>query len=60
MTDQQSDMKPTPRRPVDEDMLEELRRSRGDKMQRPSEQEPPPPHYSGSRADSRAGQYGKK
>ena len=44
MTDQQSDMKPAPLRPMDEGMLEELRRSRGDKMRRPSAQEPPPPH----------------
>jgi len=60
MTDQQSDMKPAPLRPMDEGMLEELRRSRGDKMRRPSEQEPPPPHYSGSRANSRTRQYGQK
>ena len=33
------------RRPTEAEVLEELRRSRGEGMERPSEAEPPPPHY---------------
>jgi hypothetical protein len=33
------------RRPTEAEVLEELRRSRGEGVDRPSESEPPPPHY---------------
>ena len=34
-----------PRRPTEAEVVEELRRSRGEGVDRPSEGEPPPPHY---------------
>ena len=34
-----------PRRPTEAEVVEELRRSRGEGGERPSEGEPPPPHY---------------
>lgn len=60
MTDQKPEAEATPRRPTDEEILEELRQSRGDTTGRPSEQEPLPPHYSGSRSSKRTEQYGKE
>jgi len=41
-----------PRRPTEAEVVEELRRSRGEGGDRPSEGEPPPPHYGrGSSSD---------
>ncbi len=40
-----SDSKPAPRAPTREELLEELARSRGETADRPSDREPPPPHY---------------
>ena len=60
MPEPKSEGERTPRAPTREELLEELRRSRGEAADRPSEQEPPPPHYGRSGSGSSVGRHGEE